>query len=290
MDKLSLKFINNKKESLEIEEGNSLFKIEFIEGIDSTDVTLNSYNNASYDGIYIASKIIQGRPISIGIDYLGAEKSETRQRLIKFFNLKSNGVLIVKLGDIERAIKYDIEKFSIPLKNIHYKLSFTIDLICQSPYFSDVTETKVDIAQWLGNLKFPLIIPEDTGLVMGYRLPQQFINVINEGDVEVGLSIVFKAVGNYVVNPKLENVVTREYISIDKTLQSGEEITINTRRGEKKATGKYNGVEYNAFNKITNGSTFLSLDVGDNLLMYSAETNQDNLEVTVYYNNAYMGV
>lgn len=285
--KLSLKFIKG-SDTLEIND-NTKFRIESIEGIDTSELELYTTSNATYDGMTLLSKGLTQRPISISIDYTGQEKERKRQEIIKFFNLKSQGTLIVTYGDIERAIDYHIENFSCPLKNIHYKLSFTVDLICLNPYFREVINKKVDIATWLGEFVFPLIIPQEEGIILGLRQPSVIINIFNEGDIETGVIIKIKALGS-TSKPKIINAQTGEYMLINKDMVQGDEIEINTNKGEKKVTFISGGIETNILNLLDIGSTFLTLATGDNLLTYDAEENVDNLEISIYYNPYYMGI
>ena len=50
------------------------------------------------------------------------------------------------------------------------------------------------------------------------------------------------------------------------------------------------GVESDAFRYLDVDSSYLQLAVGDNLFRYSADTNAENLEVSIYHNNLYLGV
>ena len=51
---------------------------------------------------------------------------------------------------------------------------------------------------------------------MGYREPSLIVNTNNIGDVKTGMRIEFKALGT-VVNPKLVNIETQDFIKINKT-------------------------------------------------------------------------
>ena len=73
-------------------------------------------------------------------------------------------------------------------------------------------------------------------------------------------------------------------------MSAGEIITINTAFGEKRVESCLNGITTNAFNYIDFNSTFLQLDIGDNLFRYNADLNIDNLEVSIYYMPQYLGV
>ena len=115
------------------------------------------------------------------------------------------------------------------------------------------------------------------------------VNVLNKGDVATGMRIQFKALAT-VENPSLFNVNTRDYFKINKIMEAGEVITVNTHFQNKKVELNKNGVISNAFNWIDFQSTFLQLDPGDNLFRYDADEGLGNLEVSIYFNPQYLGV
>ncbi len=285
--KLTLKS-NNK--SIEITKDTS-YKLVNIEGIERAELELNLVDNAHYDGSFLVSKRTRNRPISITADYKGLNKEIERKKLISFLNPKNKGVLIVNYAETEKAIEYEIEDFNCPLTNIHDDLTFTVDLICPNPYWSDIAKNKVEIALWKGMFHFPLIIPKNKGIIMGLKQPSLIVNVFNKGDVETGMIIEFRAKGT-LSNPSLFNVNTRESIKINKSMVAGEVIRVNTNYGEKRIENILNGVTTNILNLIDlgGGDTFLQLDVGDNLLRYDADINPSNLEINIYFSPKYLGV
>ena len=101
--------------------------------------------------------------------------------------------------------------------------------------------------------------------------------------------IEFKAVGA-VQTPSLINLNTQEFLKINRVMQAGEVITVNTNQGNKKITSELNNRTTNIFNELSFDSTFLQLDLGDNLFRYGAESDLNNLEIDVYYNPRYLGV
>lgn len=285
--KLTLKS-NNK--SIEITK-DTYYKLVSIEGIERSELELNLVDNAHYDGSFLVSKRTRNRPISITADYKGLNKEIERKKLISFLNPKNKGVLIVNYAETEKAIEYEIEDFNCPLTNIHDDLTFTVDLICTNPYWSDITKNKVEIALWKGQFHFPLIIPKNEGIIMGLKQPSLIVNIENKGDVETGMIIEFRAKGT-LSNPSLFNVNTRESIKINKSMVAGEKIIVNTNYGEKRIENILNGVTTNILNLIDlgGGDTFLQLGVGDNLLRYDADTNPSNLEINIYFSPKYLGV
>lgn len=283
-DKFNLKFICGNK-SLDFKE----FKIENIDGIDFPSLEINTSSNAHMDGGVIDSVRVDKRCISITADYKGYNKEIMRKSLISFFNPKSYGTLIISYGNIQRAIEYQVEKFQSKLTNIYDDLNFIVDLICVNPYLKEVQESKIQVAQWLPKFHFPLVIPQTTGIIMGLRQPSLIVNIINTGDVETGMIIEFVAKGT-LTNPSLTNIGTQQFIKLNRTMESGEVIRVNTNKGKKKVMQNLSGVETDIMNLLTLDSDFLQLAVGDNLLRYNADTNVDNLEVSIYYNPSYLGV
>ncbi|MFU0784567.1 phage tail family protein [Clostridium sp.] len=284
---LSLKFKSGNN-ILQIE-GNSKYKILEIEGIESSDIEINMADKVQSDGSMVVSKRILPRPIMVKIEYNGEDKDKQRKRVISFFNPKRTGTLYISYLEVTYAIEYEIENFEAKLTNIYDPLVFTIDLICPKAFLNSEYENKQEIALWVGDFEFPLEIPQNTEIEMGHRAPSLIVNVLNTGDVECGMRIVFKAIAT-LTNPSLFNVNTREYIKINKEMTAGERITITTGFGNKRIVDSLNGVETNAFKYIELGSTFLQLDVGDNLFRYDADTGLDNLECEIYFTPQYLGV
>lgn len=212
-----------------------------------------------------------------------------KDRLYKVFNPKIHqGELVYK----DKKVKCIINSVPVFSSNNDNLVEGIINLTAFNPYFTDTYMSSVDIALWQGTFHFPLIIPEDEGIIFGYREPNLIVNVENEGQVPTGMIIEFKAVGK-VVNPSLFNINTREFIKINKTMTAGELITVNTNYGSKTVIQKLNGIETSIMNYLDvvgGGDTFLQLDVGDNLFRYDADEGIDNLEVTIHYYNKYLGV
>lgn len=115
------------------------------------------------------------------------------------------------------------------------------------------------------------------------------VNVYNEGDVQAGIRVEFRALG-VVKNPSLLNVDTQEVIKLNITLQAGDILSVSTGYGEKEVTLQRDGVTSDAFRYLDVDSTYFQLSVGDNLYRYSAEENLENLEVSIYHDDLYLGV
>ena len=103
------------------------------------------------------------------------------------------------------------------------------------------------------------------------------------------MDIQFIAVGT-ATNPTLYNTETLENLKVNVSLVKGDVLRINTTRGQKSITLTHEGVTTNVINDLEPGSTWLQLQAGENKLLYTADSNPENLIVRIEYNNLYEGV
>jgi hypothetical protein len=164
-----------------------------------------------------------------------------------------------------------------------------VHLVGNGAYWFDKSETTNVIATWLANFEFSLEFGEG-GIEFGSRQDTLITNVKNVGEVETGMRIEFTALGT-IENPSLFNINTREYIKVNKTMQEGEKIVIDTSFNNKTITSEANNVKTNIFNSLDfTNSTFLQLMVGDNYFRHDADSGLDNLECRIYYSPKYIGI
>ena len=91
-------------------------------------------------------------------------------------------------------------------------------------------------------------------------------------------------------NPKILLIATGEYIKINKSMVSGEIVVVTTEFGNRTAVSIINGVTTKIFNQVDYQSTWLNLNVGDNVFNYSADTNLVNLDCNILFQQKYNGV
>lgn len=209
--------------------------------------------------------------------------------MLSLINPKYSGKLIYSDGNITRYIPCEIQKAPVISRDVIFP-KFQIEFYCPYPFWREgdgTSQNITDIALWVPAFQFELEIPEE-GIEFGYRSPSLIINVINDGDVETGMMIEFRAVGA-TSNPSIINVETQESLSMTIDLIAGDIVRVSTVYGQKRAELIRGGIITNVFNSVDAESTWLQLKVGDNLLRYDA-TETDNIEVTIYYDMAYLGV
>lgn len=258
--------------------------------------THHSYKYVNQIGESIENTSLGTRPITIeGWVVANDERSMTslKQRLNSFINPQEIYSLFYNNYVINFKPDETVKYTNSREENNDAFSKFQIVGTAPNPLFSDNFENKLSFVTTNPSFHFPLEISQslpDKGIVFGKRMVSLIANVANSGSVTIGMRIIFKANGT-VVNPSLINVNTLEEFKINKTLVANEEIEINTNVGEKGVKGKIgNNSQSNYFMYKDVESTWLQLEVGDNLFKYDAESGIDNLDVFIYYHNRYLEV
>ncbi|PBH84478.1 hypothetical protein BGU59_09845 [Clostridioides difficile] len=290
-----MSFIYRNEKGAEVILTTTKIKVADIKGLDGLKNDIGSVKGYNQHGSTYVSNTIDEREIDISLKIITDDEDYRRikRNLLSIFNPDTKGDLIVKSvnGERERKISTRVvesPKFKQSKSKYKNMRECEIGLIALDPYWKDKSETKTDIAIWRGKFSFPLVIKEN-GIIMGYREPSLIVNTKNMGDVKCGMKILFKAKGT-LVNPQLVNIETQDFVKINKTMKKGEVIEVTTDFGNKKVSYSRNGVVENAFNYWDLYSTFLQLEVGDNLFRYNADEGIDNLEVTIYHTSRYLGI
>ena len=288
-------YINEREESIEFS-NRSMFHTNGATGISDVRNAIYSINSMGQDGDTYLGNRIEARDIEITGSIATKDKEEMRvmrRRLNHVLNPQFNARLLYQWGDFVRVIDCKVDNAPVfPAKESIFQ-SFTIQLRCMNPFWREENEMREDIASWDSGFEFilpdGLEIPNDGTWEIGSRQPSLIMNVYNGGDVRSGMRIEFRAIGN-VSQPELLNVDTQGYLKIKMELQAGDVLTVRTGYGEKAVTLLRGGEETNAFRYFDTEGEFLQLEVGDNLFRYDAASGIDNLEVSIYHNNIYLGV
>ena len=267
----------------------SPFFVDNIDGISGLKNIIYQNKGMGQDGSTYMGSTLGNRNIVIQ-GAITENKEQNRIKLLSIINPKLKAKLIYADGNIKKYVECVVE--TAPTITKENKPKFQMSLLCPNPYWADYVKHKANVALWRSDFHFPLIIPQDKGIIIGHREPSLIVNIENNGQVKTGMIIEFFARGT-LKNPSLFNVNTREFIKVNKEMVAGEKIIINTNFGKKKILQELNGVTTNILNYldiIGGGDTFLQLDIGDNLFRYDADENLNNLEVSIYFSPQYLGV
>lgn len=252
-----------------------------------------SYKFLNQIGVYIDSTALEQREISINGWVIGNTYSQLREykAILNALINPLHEIEIIAYDTYAITFKpdYSIQYSTTDSENNEVLCKFLIQGTCANPMFTTPNKQTQLLAYDDAQFHFPLVIPESSGVIFGTRIKSVITNIINKGDVPVGMTITFTAKGS-VKNPSLVNVYTQSSLKISKTLESGESIVISTLDGDKYVKGTLNGVTSNYFSYLDLDSTWIQLSLGDNILKYDAEEGVDNLDMSIDYYPQYLEV
>lgn len=277
------------------------------DGVDwgNAPATHSTFSYPTQLGEYISSTTVKGRNISIMgfIYYLPTEEERltmSPSELMEYCQgqmMKKKGILNSIVNPMQR-VRIEIGDYYIegkPEKSIvygnnvssnnEYFCSFLISVFCNNPMFRKITLPKTVLNGVKGAFHFPLVFPKGEGIILSVRSSYKLITIENEGNVPTGCIIRIKSNG-VVKNPTVTNVDTGEYITINKTMEEGEVIEINTNDGnEKGVKGYIDDEELNYFMYWDFQNTWLKFPIGTSLVGYSLEEGETSqIEVSITLN------
>lgn len=283
----NLTLTNDNGNQLEFNQLGGPFTITEITGLNPPEATINTNTTAIMDGARFNSAKLNMRTINIAfaIEY---DAPQNRLEVYKVIQSKKH-ITLAYTGEVV-DVTIDGYVQSIDIAYFAMKQIVTVAILCPFPYFKDAQEMIDDLSSLINDFHFPFSSTASPQIVFGHIESVNNVNVVNSGTVEVGMTIELYAMAS-VTNPKIYNYITNDYIGLDFEMQTGDQITINTTAGNKTVTLLRNGVTTNLFNYISQGSTWLQLEVGGNEFVYTVDSGSvSSLSVIMSHNDLYEGV
>lgn len=276
-------YTNERGQSIVLGNSAPLLVTKF-DGLGSVQNEIHRQRAPYQDGSTVTGSVLGERELSIEGVILAADKDIHRRQLLQAFNPKLKGTLSYDAGAFVKEIDCRAEVGpAFPCDFSKNYQVFLITLLCPNPFWLDAEMETEEIVTWIGGMTFPLRLPA----IFATKGPKK-INIINQGDVEAPVRIEFKGPAT---NPRVTNHATGEYIQVNRTLLSSDKLIITTHFGAKRVEiENASGVRTNAFNWIDLGSSFWSLQVGDNVVEYTSDDLVEPAAVAIIYRNRYLGI
>jgi len=280
----SLKVENDKGNTLELT-NNPNYTVFKIEGLTPPQATINSSVNTTTDGSKINSARVENRNIVIYTTIEGNVEAN-RINLYKYFPVKKTIKLYFNNGSRDIYIEGAVELIECDL--FTNKQVAQISVICPQPYFKAVNDLVSIFSDVSPLFSFPFSIAK-SGVEISAITTNVRKAIINTGDVETGVVIKLFATGT-VVNPIIYDVLKRTHLKLNFTLLPSDTIVINTNVGEKSIELIRSGVSYNALGYMLPDSSWFTLEAGDNVFTYDADSGNSGLQLTFSTPILYSGV
>jgi len=271
------------------------------DGMAGRSADIYTSQGSARPGVKVTGKHLLPAPFTVfgQINKKLVDYDVARETLLRTIKAGRDCKIIYENSLYERYINGVVRTAPDPDRSVFAE--FEIEFFAPSPFWrggDGDARIVTGIANWLPNLEFPedgLEIPEE-GIELEYRAPSLLVNFVNTGDEDLPMTIVFTAIAT-VSNPKIINVLTQEYMVVEREMLAGDVITIETDEDVLTATLNRGGVLTNVFNDVPDDATWLkfyakSIDNpnGDNYIRAEA-SNDDYLTTEILCDNMlYNGV
>ncbi len=193
-----------------------------------------------------------------------------KQRLLTAFAPQTRGTLI-----FDDTYQIDVAVQNSPtIESYDTNPRFSLMLFAAFPYWRDTTSQTTALIGLIKKHRFPLTIGPHTFAV---KTEAQFVNVFNDGSVP-GRWVLELRADAPLVNPMIQNVRTGEIVRVNRAMDTGERIVIDTTGAELTVTGYTpDNTRYDAFRYLDIDSVPFPLAVGDNLIKADAGAHRAGL-------------
>lgn len=272
--------------------------IRSIDGLGPAKANINLTELATIDGAMVNSTRIATRNIVVDLVYFPNPTIED-SRLIsyKYFTIKRKITFEIKTKNRKCKTIGVVESIE---PNIFDRMeSCKISILCADPYFysDDIVTSFYGV---IPKFEFPF----KNNSVSKKLLNMGEIELLTEkiiyydGDADTGIIIHVKALGP-ATKLYFYNEATREIIRINEEtlrkivgsgIQRGDEIEINTNKGQKRAIFTRELKEYSIMNALERPFDWIRIVKGYNLFMCNSETGVEYLRITITNRILYEGV
>lgn len=271
-----------------------------ITGLGPVHATINTTDLSTTDGAIYNGSRLETRNIVLTLDFRFAKSIEdVRHVTYKYFPIKRYLTLTIET-DSRRLDAFGYVETNEPVIFSDFETT-QISIICPDPYLYDSDGKHVAMFAGIEPVfEFPF---ENNSLTVKYIEFGEITHVQQKtvpynGDAEIGMIITIHALAG-VKDIIIYDARTREVMRINtdfvKTLTgqaygSGDDIIINTKRGEKSITLLRGGDKTNILNCLGKGSNWLQLRKGDNIFVYNATYGALDLQFKIENQVIYEGV
>lgn len=281
------------------------FLIQSVIGLGPVKANINTIEVATDDGSMYNSARLSQRNVVFQLIYRetvsGEAIEDVRQKSYKFFSVKREIEMIIETDN--RKVKTTGYVESNEPNIFSSQEGSQISIICPDPYFYSIEDKARNYTNLYGtnpSFEFPFSNESiDTPLLeFGDIQTNAEGLVVYQGDTEVGVTIFIHIIGP-VDNVQLINTTTKKKMSIntDKIkkmtgvdIDAGDDIVVSTIRGKKGVVFIKNGITHNVLNCLDKNTDWISIIPGDNIIAFSTETGEENLQVRIECFTVYEGV
>lgn len=254
------------------------------EGFNALTSNINTTASAVGHGSMFNSSKIANRNITLQI-ILRGDIEASRIALYEFFSPLFKLTFFYKNEHRSVHISGYVESFECN-PNVSNETA-NISVICNEPFLLDDYSDIQSLSYIKDYFKFPCSVPAE-GVPFGEVKNNNATVIINRGEHEVGCVITLCAKSGISSMPiRITNFLIGQYFELNTGMNADDVIIIKTSVGGKSAKLYQNGNEIDLFSQITDGSSWLQLYPGENMLAININLS---LNVDICIVPEYIGV
>lgn len=274
----TFRYVNENNDSI-IFEWNYGFLPEKPQGIDVLTISHSEAQGINQVGSTIQSSNVQSRVVNMKGRLVGDFQKQNKEKLLSVVRPDLSGRLYA--DDYYLDVKPSTTPtFEARENNASYQFS----LLAAYPYWQKDDSAAATLSGVAKRFKFPWNISR--AYRFGEVITALFINIFNDGQVPIPFVVTFKALDT-VVNPKLIDAATNNYLLLNKTLVAGETVEIKITH---ERTYVNSSVDGECRGALDLGSSFYRLAVGDNVIKPEATSGKSNLQVQIDFATEVVGI
>ena len=272
--------------------------ITSIDGLGPSKASINVTEISGADGGEYNSARVESKNIVLSLQFLGDDIESIRQSTYKYFPVKKQLTLTIETDNRTASIDGYVESNEPDIFSENEGCQ--ISIICPFPYF--YSDDNITVFRGIDQLfEFPYSNESlEAVTIFGEFENHRYRNIKYTGDVDTGITMLLHCLG-HVENVKIINTTSREIMFLDTSkiaamfgtedgLTTGDDVMINTVRGQRYITLYRGGQYYNILNCLPRGTDWVGVYKGDNVFAYSAEVGLDNLEFRILNKVLYGGM
>lgn len=256
------------------------YLINFPDGVDSVSNKVSTSAGTNNIGSSVQSTAITERAITINGKIVGKNAQELKDRLISVVRPDVTGRLYADNQYLDCYVSTSPVIAPDPMGAV-----FQIGLLAPYPYWADGDGEIVYMSGIQNRFKFPWNI--SLPYRFGEQITAKYKNVLNLGQVDSPFVITIRCVGEAASNPMVTNLLTGEYLLVNKDLEYMEILTISTTHTHTVIESTKDG---NCDGALDIESDLYRLHTGDNILRPTADSGLENLNIQISHADEFIGV
>lgn len=285
--------------------GENGFTLVSVTGITPITATINSTDLASGDGAVFSSSRVSTRNIVLTLLLTpDGSKSIEEQRIesYKYFPVKKRVRLTFFMGTKTAYINGYVESNETSIFTASEACK--ISIICTNPYFVNTdSKCELEFSSVDKGFEFPFYnnsVQDGTDKLIFGEVKNKILGTVHYyGDVDAGMIFTVhigskKVEGLTITATTYGSVIAFDdaivKANVDGGFQKGDDICINTNKGQKSIYLFRGDYAYNLLNCVGKGVSFPQLRYGDNIFSVDAKVGAYGLTATVEADILYLGL